>query len=66
MKCFHCNKKIDESELSEVTAPDGDVFHIHCLEKYEKEREIFFNEIVHDDKKFADWMGISVNFIKEA
>lgn len=59
MKCFHCRKEINESKPHEVTSPDGDVFHLECLLEYEKEREIFFNEIIHDDKKFDNWMMIN-------
>ena len=50
MKCFHCHKQIDETKPHEITAPDGDVFHLECLKEYEKERDIFFNEIIHDDE----------------
>ena len=46
-----------------VTAPDGDVFHSNCLKEYEKEKERFYNEVIHDDKKFADWIGIPVNWL---
>ncbi len=65
MKCFHCRKKIDESEPHEITAPDGDIFHTKCLKEYEKEKERFYNEVIHDDKKFADWMGVPVSLIKK-
>jgi len=63
MKCFHCHKQIDESKPHKVTPPDGDVYHLECLKEHEKEKEMFFNEVIHDDKKFADWMGVPVNFI---
>lgn len=65
MKCFQCYKQIDESKPHKVTAPDGDVFHLDCLKEYEKEKERFYSEVIHDDKKFADWMGVSVLFSME-
>ena len=59
MNCFHCGQKIDESKGYEITAPDGDAFHKKCLRKFKKERERFFNEIIHDDDKFYDWLGFN-------
>ena len=56
MKCDHCKKGIDETVPHEVTTPDGDCFHKVCYSKHKKERDKFFNEIVHDDKKFNNWM----------
>lgn len=57
MICFHCKKEVDESKPHKITAPDGDVFHIECLKEHEKQRDKFFNEIIHDDKKYKDYMG---------
>jgi len=57
MKCFHCKKEIDESKPHEITYPDGDIFHEACLKQYEIDRDKFFNEIIHDDCKFKDWLG---------
>jgi hypothetical protein len=56
MKCFYCKKEIDEFKPHKVTAPDGDVFHENCLIEYEKERDVFFNEIIHSDDKFNKWL----------
>lgn len=63
MKCFHCYKQIDESKPHKFTAPDGDVFHLDCLKEYEKEKERFYNKVIHDDKKFADWIGVPINWL---
>lgn len=63
MKCFHCKKQIDKSKPHKVTAPDGDVFHIECLKQHEKDRDKFFNETIHDDKKFADYLGVPTNWL---
>ena len=63
MKCFECKKEIDKGKGYEVTAPDGDCFHKECLLKYEKERDIFFNDIIHDDKKFANWLGVPESMV---
>lgn len=65
MKCFYCKKEIDESQHYDVTIPDGDCFHRDCLAKHEKEKERFFNSIIYDDKKFANWLGVSEKMIKK-
>lgn len=59
MRCDYCNKKIKENQSYEVTAPDGDHFHEKCLAKHEAKRDKFFNETIHDDSKFAKWLGDS-------
>lgn len=64
MKCFHCNKKIKDNNYV-VTPPDGDFFHTECLPKHKKERDHFFNETIHDDKKFANWLGVPEKMIKK-
>ena len=58
MKCFHCKQEIKPGESYTVTAPDGDYFHPQCVAKYEKEKEKFFNETIHDDDKFFNWLGL--------
>jgi len=65
MKCFHCKEEINESKGYEITAPDGDVFHKECLPKYEKERDSFFDNIIHRDILFANWMGVPIGLIKQ-
>ena len=55
MKCFYCHKEIDEGRPHEITAPDGDVFHTHCLTEHNKERDAFFDEVIQDDEKFHRW-----------
>ena len=57
MTCFHCHKKI-ENELDMVLLDcDGDfVCNAECARLYEKEKERFLNEIVHDEKKCEDWL----------
>lgn len=63
MKCFHCKIQIDESKPHKVTTPDGDVFHVECLKQYEKDRDKFFNETIHNDKKFVDYLGVPMSYI---
>lgn len=58
MNCHQCNRKIDESREYKITAPDGDCFHKACLAVYEKERDCFFDYIIHNDSLFANWLGV--------
>lgn len=60
MKCFQCHKYIDDYEPYEVTIPDGDIFHLECLKIYEKEKQLFYDDVINDDWKFYDWIGISL------
>lgn len=57
MKCFHCKKKI-ENELDMILiSADGDfVCSKECQEGYEKEKDRFFSEIVHDEEKCRNWL----------
>ena len=57
MRCFHCNKKI-ENELDMVLiSADGDfVCNKKCQEDYEKEKDRFYSEIIHSDEKFNKWI----------
>jgi hypothetical protein len=65
MKCSYCNKKINELKPHIITPPDGDIYHEDCYEKYKKERDHFFNTVIQDDQKFADYMGIPLSMIKK-
>jgi hypothetical protein len=57
MKCFQCNKKIENELDMVITAPDGDCFcNQKCHDDYKKEREHFFRVVVHDDKLFHNWL----------
>jgi len=49
MNCFQCKKEIENEYNSIVTPPDGDSFHKDCYSVFEKEREIFFNNIASDE-----------------
>ena len=56
MKCFKCHNEINESQPYEITAPDGDCFHVQCLFEYETEKVIFYETIINDDDKFNNWI----------
>jgi len=57
MSCVQCKQPLKEWDMHMVNA-DGDfACSIECKKEYEKERDRFFNEIVHDDKKFEEWMN---------
>ena len=55
MKCFHCHKEIKRNGI--LISQDGDfVCDEKCKEKYEKERDYFFNNIVHSEKETKNWL----------
>jgi len=57
MSCVQCKGELNEWTLIIVNA-DGDfACSVECKQAYKKERARFFNEIVHDDKKFERWMS---------
>ena len=57
MKCVQCKQEIRDGQTIIPVTPDGDmVCGLICKGLYERERERFFNKVVHDDKKFEDWM----------
>ena len=55
----NCNKDPFDNELEMVLAtPDADfACCAACRDEFNKQREHFLNVIVHDDKKFNDWMN---------
>jgi len=58
MRCVQCCKEISDGDTIIPMTPDGDfACGLICKVRYEKERDRFFNEIVHDDKKFEEWMS---------
>jgi hypothetical protein len=58
MRCIQCNQEIGDGDTIVPVSPDGDmVCGLICKVRFEKERERFFAEIVHDDEKFEEWMS---------
>jgi len=54
MKCYQCGKIIEDGIILDE---DGDIVcSEECKVQFEKERELFFNTIVHDDVLFEKWM----------
>lgn len=61
MRCSNenCKENPDNSLSVIVVTCDGDlVCDARCKREYEKQKAIFFSEVVHDDKKFNQWMNI--------
>ena len=55
-KCFQCWNPLPEHGAI-LISQDGDfVCSEKCRRDYETEKEHFFNDVVHDPKKFEDWM----------
>ncbi len=57
MKCFQCKKEIKNEAEMVILNADGDVgCNTICQQNYIKERDHFFNVIVHDEKMCEDWL----------
>ena len=55
MKCFHCQQEIKRNRI--LINQDGDfVCDEKCKKNYEKERDYFFNSIVHSEKETKNWL----------
>jgi len=64
MGCIQCGKH--DAEDYQIIGEDGDfACSKKCKEAYEKERDHFFNTVIHDDRLFAGWMGVPLSWIKE-
>ena len=54
MNCLQCHKVIKGGGV--LVSVDGDsVCDKICEHEYIKEKEIFFSETIHDDKKMEKW-----------
>lgn len=59
-----CGKNPLDNPNHVVVNTDGDMAcDEHCKREYEKQRDHFFNVIIHDDAKFAAYMGVSLGDI---
>jgi len=57
VKCFQCKKECGEYTAILISA-DGDfVCSKECKVAYEKEKQHFFNVIIHDEARFLNWMA---------
>lgn len=56
MKCFQCNKEINEINCILISADSDFVCSKECELKFKKERDIFLNEIVQDPIKCKNWL----------
>ena len=54
MKCFECNKEIENESLMKHVG-DGDFVHSECFDGFIKNKEEFF-ENVGDDKWYNNWL----------
>ncbi len=57
-KCIHCGKEINEfSGESVMVGCDGDsCCSRECKVKHDEAKDFFYDEVIHDDRKFAAWM----------
>ena len=58
-KCVndYCDHNASKSEVSIVVNCDGDMAcDPICKRRYEQQRDRFFNETIHSDTLFNDWM----------
>jgi len=59
MNCIQCKKEIQDGDTITPVNYDGDmVCGMICLSMYKRDKEKFFEEVVHDEKKFQEWMRI--------
>jgi predicted nucleic acid-binding Zn ribbon protein len=66
MGCVQCGKSYGEATNYHIIGVDGDfACSDECKEAYEKERDHFLNTVIHDDALFANWMGVSVSWVKK-
>lgn len=64
MKCDFCKKEIVNELEAVLVSCDGDfVCSQACKEKREREMDHFYNVILPDDKKFAEWLGVPKEWI---
>jgi len=59
-KCVNENCKKDplDSMHYVIASADGDAACCQkCLEEYKKQRDHFFNVVIHDDKKYNEWLN---------
>ena len=62
MKCILCEKEIHEYGI--LVNADGDfVCSQECFDKREKIMAHFFEHILTDDKKFAEWLGVPEEWV---
>lgn len=60
IKCTFCKKDAERFGTAILLNQDGDfVCSEDCKLKYNREKDKFFNEIIHDDSKFFSWLGFS-------
>ena len=58
MKCTVCEKECPEYGTVFLNADGDPACSEECKEKYKQEMDHFLNVTIHDDKKFAEWLGV--------
>ena len=57
MNCCSCGKSISSTKFAICISVDGDfVCNSKCRDNYERQKNIFFNEILPDDEKYDKWL----------
>jgi hypothetical protein len=67
MKCDYCGKSIDPEWDRDCILVNGDgdfVCSKNCFDKREKEKNDFLENILPDDRKFAEWLGVPLQWIQ--
>ena len=62
MTCVNENCENDwDTPTKQLVTVDGDFACCKkCKIEWEKQRDHFFNVVIHDDKKFENWMGVKI------
>jgi hypothetical protein len=55
MRCPYTDKELHEFN-STCVSPDGDFVHNSAVKKHEADKKDFFENVIHDDKKFNEWI----------
>jgi hypothetical protein len=63
MKCLLCKKEIDAGFGIRVNEDGSCACSMECYERREKIKEHFFEHIMKDNVKFAEWLGMPVEWI---
>ncbi len=60
VRCTVCKQSAEGLDAVLLTC-DGDFACSEaCAEKWRKDRDHFFNNVIHDDQAFANWIGVDV------
>jgi hypothetical protein len=65
IECVVCKEDVDKNGTAVLVNADGDFACSQaCADKYKRERDHFFDHIIHNDHSFAQWLGVPVEQVK--